>query len=335
MITVEHLTKYYGDFMAVDDLSFEIEEGHVYGFLGPNGAGKSTTMNIMTGCLSATEGHVRIDGYDIFEEAEKAKKRIGYLPEQAPLYMNETPLEYLRFVGEAKGLHGAELDRQITRVVGQTRIDGVKNRRISALSKGYKQRVGIAQALLGNPKVIILDEPTVGLDPIQIIEIRDLIRELGREHTVVFSSHILSEVQTICDQILIIAKGKLVAFDEPGNLERRLLAPSEITLTAEATEQEVRDILSGVGRITGLDLEREAAGNVMARLKTEHDDIYEVSRAVFFAFAEQKKALLEMTLKKANLEDIFLELTDNARQGAPASDAGTDAECGESEEAEQ
>ncbi|MDB7816488.1 ABC transporter ATP-binding protein [Intestinimonas butyriciproducens] len=335
MITVEHLTKYYGDFMAVDDLSFEIEEGHVYGFLGPNGAGKSTTMNIMTGCLSATEGHVRIDGYDIFEEAEKAKKRIGYLPEQPPLYMNETPLEYLRFVGEAKGLHGAELDRQITRVVEQTRIDGVKNRRISALSKGYKQRVGIAQALLGNPKVIILDEPTVGLDPIQIIEIRDLIRELGREHTVVFSSHILSEVQTICDQILIIAKGKLVAFDEPGNLERRLLAPSEITLTAEATEQEVRDILSGVGRITGLDLEREAAGNVMARLKTEHDDIYEVSRAVFFAFAEQKKALLEMTLKKANLEDIFLELTDNARQGAPASDAGTDAGCGESEEAEQ
>ena len=335
MITVEHLTKYYGDFMAVDDLSFEIEEGHVYGFLGPNGAGKSTTMNIMTGCLSATEGHVRIDGYDIFEEAEKAKKRIGYLPEQPPLYMNETPLEYLRFVGEAKGLHGAELDRQITRVVGQTRIDGVKNRRISALSKGYKQRVGIAQALLGNPKVIILDEPTVGLDPIQIIEIRDLIRELGREHTVVFSSHSLSEVQTICDQILIIAKGKLVAFDEPGNLERRLLAPSEITLTAEATEQEVRDILSGVGRITGLDLEREAAGNVMARLKTEHDDIYEVSRAVFFAFAEQKKALLEMTLKKANLEDIFLELTDNARQGAPASDAGTDAGCGESEEAEQ
>ena len=335
MITVEHLTKYYGDFMAVDDLSFEIEEGHVYGFLGPNGAGKSTTMNIMTGCLSATEGHVRIDGYDIFEEAEKAKKRIGYLPEQPPLYMNETPLEYLRFVGEAKGLHGAELDRQITRVVGLTRSDGVKNRRISALSKGYKQRVGIAQALLGNPKVIILDEPTVGLDPIQIIEIRDLIRELGREHTVVFSSHILSEVQTICDQILIIAKGKLVAFDEPGNLERRLLAPSEITLTAEATEQEVRDILSGVGRITGLDLEREAAGNVMARLKTEHDDIYEVSRAVFFAFAEQKKALLEMTLKKANLEDIFLELTDNARQGAPASDAGTDAGCGESEEAEQ
>ena len=335
MITVEHLTKYYGDFMAVDDLSFEIEEGHVYGFLGPNGAGKSTTMNIMTGCLSATEGHVRIDGYDIFEEAEKAKKRIGYLPEQPPLYMNETPLEYLRFVGEAKGLHGAELDRQITRVVGQTRIDGVKNRRISALSKGYKQRVGIAQALLGNPKVIILDEPTVGLDPIQIIEIRDLIKQLGQDHTVILSSHILSEVQTICDQILIIAKGKLVAFDEPGNLERRLLAPSEITLTAEATEQEVRDILSGVGRITGLDLEREAAGNVMARLKTEHDDIYEVSRAVFFAFAEQKKALLEMTLKKANLEDIFLELTDNARQGAPASDAGTDAGCGESEEAEQ
>ena len=196
MITVEHLTKCYGDFMAVNDLSFEIGEGHVYGFLGPNGAGKSTTMNIMTGCLSATEGHVRIDGHDIFEEPEKAKKLMGYLPEQPPLYMNETPAEYLRFVGEAKGLRGAELTGQIAQVIRQTKLEDVQNRSISALSKGYKQRVGIAQALLGNPRVIILDEPTVGLDPIQIIEIRDLIRELGKTHTVIFSSHILSEVQT-------------------------------------------------------------------------------------------------------------------------------------------
>ena len=187
MITVEHLTKCYGDFMAVSDLSFEIEEGHVYGFLGPNGAGKSTTMNIMTGCLSATDGTVRIDGYDIFEEPQMAKKLIGYLPEQPPLYMNETPVEYLKFVGAAKGLKGMD----------QTKIGSVRNKLISALSKGYKQRVGIAQALLGNPKVIILDEPTVGLDPIQIIEIRDLIRQLGESHTVILSSHILSEVQAI------------------------------------------------------------------------------------------------------------------------------------------
>ena len=215
MIAGEHLTKCYGDFMAVNDLSFSIEEGHVYGFLGPNGAGKTTTMNIMTGCLSATAGSVRIDGHDIFEEPRRAKALIGYLPEQPPLYMNETPLEYLRFVGEAKGLRGADLDLQIQEVIAQTRLEDMKHRRISALSKGYRQRVGIAQALLGSPKVIILDEPTVGLDPLQIIEIRDLIRQLGQTHTVIFSSHILSEVQTICDKILIIAHGKLVAFGDP------------------------------------------------------------------------------------------------------------------------
>ena len=220
MIQVEHLTKCYGDVTAVDDLSFEIEGGHVYGFLGPNGAGKSTTMNIMTGCLSATKGSVKIEGFDIFEEPAEAKRRIGYLPEQPPLYMNETPMEYLRFVGEAKGIKGKELERQIGSVLERTGLTEVRNRRISALSKGYKQRVGIAQALLGDPKVIILDEPTVGLDPLQIIEIRDLIRDLGREHTVIFSSHILSEVQTICEKILIIAKGKLIAFDEPENLEK-------------------------------------------------------------------------------------------------------------------
>ena len=228
MISVEHLTKCYGGFTAVDDLSFEIEEGHVYGFLGPNGAGKSTTMNIMTGCLSATKGRVVIDGYDIFQEPYEAKKRIGYLPEQPPLYMNETPEEYLRFVGEAKGLRGPELDRQIEEVISQTRIEDVRRRSIAALSKGYKQRVGIAQALLGQPKVIILDEPTVGLDPIQIIEIRDLIRQLGQSHTVIFSPHILSEVQAICDQILIIARGKLVAFGGPEELEKQLLSPNEI-----------------------------------------------------------------------------------------------------------
>ena len=193
MITVEHLTKCYGDFLAVDDLSFEIEEGHVYGFLGPNGAGKSTTMNIITGCLSATSGRVRIDGHDIFEEPGAAKRLIGYLPEQPPLYLNETPVEYLRFVGEAKGLRGKELEAQIGEVIEQTRLEGVRGRCISALSKGYRQRVGIAQALLGSPRVIILDEPTVGLDPLQIIEIRELIRQLGQTHTVLFSSHILSE----------------------------------------------------------------------------------------------------------------------------------------------
>lgn len=312
MISVEHLTKRYGDFVAVDDLSFEISEGHVYGFLGPNGAGKSTTMNIMTGCLSATEGQVKIDGYDIFEEPNKAKKLIGYLPEQPPLYMNETPLEYLRFVGEAKGLRGAELNKQIEKVIYQTKIEDVKNRRISALSKGYKQRVGIAQALLGNPKVIILDEPTVGLDPIQIVEIRELIKELGQSHTVIFSSHILSEVQAICDQVLIISKGKLIAFDKPENLEKRLMSPNEIIITADAVPSEIKEILKDISHITDMIIEEKDAKYAVANITTDHNDIYEVSRAIFNAFAENGKALLEMSLKKANLEDVFLELTESS-----------------------
>ena len=211
MIEVSHLTKYYGSFLAVNDLSFEIQDGHVYGFLGPNGAGKSTTMNIMTGCLSPTDGTVKIGGFDILEQPEAAKKLIGYLPEQPPLYLNETPWEYLTFVGEAKGLRGGVLHDQIESVMERTKITEMGGRPISALSKGYKQRVGIAQALLGDPKVVILDEPTVGLDPLQIIEIRDLIRQLGEKHTVILSSHILSEVQAICDKVLIISRGKLVA----------------------------------------------------------------------------------------------------------------------------
>lgn len=311
MITVEHLTKCYGDFTAVDDLSFEIDEGHVYGFLGPNGAGKSTTMNIMTGCLSATAGHIKIDGYDIFEEPDKAKRLIGYLPEQPPLYMNESPLEYLRFVGEAKGLRGETLRKQIEEVIQQTKIEDVKNRRISALSKGYKQRVGVAQALLGNPKVIILDEPTVGLDPIQIIEIRALIKELGQTHTVIFSSHILSEVQTICDRVLIIAKGKLAAFDEPANLEKQLLSSNEIVITAETSADELRDMLANISHITDINIEEKDTELVMARLKTDHDNIYDISRDIFLTFTARGKILLEMTLKKANLEDVFIELTES------------------------
>ena len=311
MISVEHLTKCYGDVTAVDDLSFEIDEGHVYGFLGPNGAGKSTTMNIMTGCLSATEGSVKIDGYDIFEEPDKAKKLIGYLPEQPPLYMTETPREYLRFVGEAKGLRGTGLEQQIADVMEQTKIAEMENRRISTLSKGYKQRVGIAQALLGNPRVIILDEPTVGLDPIQIIEIRALIKELGKNHTVIFSSHILSEVQAICDQILIIAKGKLIAFDGPEQLEKRLLAPGEILITVQMEEEEIREILAETGHITEILVETRNTGFHVAHLRTDHDNIYEVSGSVFSAFAKKKKPLFEMAVKKANLEDVFIELTES------------------------
>ncbi|MCI8503443.1 MAG: ABC transporter ATP-binding protein [Dorea sp.] len=310
MITVEHLMKCYGDFTAVSDLSFEIEEGHVYGFLGPNGAGKSTTMNIMTGCLSPTKGRIRINGHDIFEEPEQAKRMMGYLPEQPPLYMNETPAEYLRFVGEAKGLKGCELQRQIEEVSGQTKIEQVKDRLISALSKGYRQRVGIAQALLGNPKVIILDEPTVGLDPIQIIEIRDMIKQLGENHTVILSSHILSEVQAICEKVLIISQGKLVAFDRPENLEKLLLASNGISFTAEASREEITKVLGGIDRITQWEIEMREDELAMISVKTESEDVKDICRELFFAFADEKKAILEMSSKKANLEDVFIELTE-------------------------
>ena len=310
MITVEHLTKCYGDFVAVSDLSFKIDEGHVYGFLGPNGAGKSTTMNIMTGCLSATEGRIRINGYDIFEEPEQAKRMIGYLPEQPPLYMNETPAEYLRFVGEAKGLKGLQLKRQVEEAAGQTKIEHVMDRLISTLSKGYRQRVGIAQALLGNPRVIILDEPTAGLDPIQIIEIRELIRQLGENHTVILSSHILSEVQAICEKVLIISKGKLAAFDKPENLEKLLLASNGISFTVEALKEEVEEVLGSISLITDWEVKTQENELTAVSVKTQSENMRDICRGLFFAFADKNKSIVEMSSKKANLEDVFIELTE-------------------------
>ena len=329
MITVEHLTKYYGNHLAVDDISFEITEGHVYGFLGPNGAGKSTTMNIITGCLSATDGKVLIDGHDIFEEPDAAKKCIGYLPEHPPLYMNESAEDYLRFVGEAKGLRGLELNAQVREVIEKTGIENVKHRRISQLSKGYKQRVGIAQALLGNPKVIILDEPTVGLDPIQIIEIRELITELGKTHTVIFSSHILSEVQAICDQILMIAKGKLVAFGSADELQKQLSGDNEIVLTTDALDTELREIVGDIEKITDITTGAAEPELTVAHIRSNHENIYDLSSAVFRAFASSGKVIYEMTLKRSNLEDVFIELS----EAAPAEGATDNME--ESEVAEE
>ncbi len=316
MISIEHLTKYYGEHLAVDDISFEIQQGHVYGFLGPNGAGKSTTMNIITGCLSASGGCVRIDGHDIFEEPDAAKRCIGYLPEHPPLYMSESPLEYLRFVGQAKGLRGKMLQDQVDSAIIRTGIENVKMRRISELSKGYKQRVGIAQALLGNPKVIILDEPTVGLDPIQIIEIRQLIRELGKTHTVIFSSHILSEVQAICDQIVMIARGKLVAMGTPEELRSQLVGANDILVRTDASEEELTGLLAPVDGISEITVEAADLRCTSARLKTETSDLYAVSALVFRAFASSTHLLYEMQVRQGTLEDVFIELTEGT--GAPA-----------------
>ena len=310
MIKVEHLTKRYGDFTAVDDISFEISESNVYGFLGPNGAGKSTTMNIMTGCLSATKGKVLIDGKDIFENPKEAKKLVGYLPEQPPLYLNETPYEYLKFVGEAKGLKDDELKIQIEKVINDTKIDNVRDTRIQNLSKGYKQRVGIAQALLGNPDVIILDEPTVGLDPIQIREIRDLIKSLGNNHTVLISSHILSEIQNMCEKILIISHGKLIAFDEPEKLEDKLMSPNNIKITTDADVEATKMYCKSLKDVKLNYVKTDDNGYTEAEVNTGKNDIYKVSKELFLLFASNNKILYQINLKKTDLEDIFVELTE-------------------------
>lgn len=314
MITVEHLTKYYGDHLAVDDISFEISEGHVYGFLGPNGAGKSTTMNIITGCLSATAGTVTVDGHDIFEEPNAAKRCIGYLPEHPPLYLSESVLEYLRFVGEVKGLKKQELEDQIDLVLEKTGTTEVQNRRIGDLSKGYRQRVGIAQALLGNPKVIILDEPTVGLDPIQIIEIRALIKSLGKTHTVIFSSHILSEVQAICDQILMIAHGRLVAFGEPEALQRQLLTGQELLIRTDGSEEAVKAALGDLTPPVTPDITpEEGTARCCVHIRTEGDMDTAAEQAAR-SLVEHGLPVFELTQKKGSLEDVFLELTEQKEE---------------------
>ena len=306
LIEVKHLTKRYGDHTAVSDLTFSVEEGQVYGFLGPNGAGKSTTMNIMTGCLAATSGEVTIGGYDIFEDAKQAKRLIGYLPEQPPLYLDRTPWEYLTFVARAKGIPQKEIEGQIHKAMEATGIGHVAHRLIKNLSKGYKQRVGIAQALLGDPKVIILDEPTVGLDPRQIIEIRDLIQSLGKRHTVILSSHILSEVQAVCHTILIISGGRLVACDTPENLEKLFAGTTTVELTAECTDAEARAILAHIPA-ENLTVTAQDKGRCQALLETGGDD--SVCRDIFFAFSRAGRPILRMTTARASLEDIFIELT--------------------------
>ena len=333
MIQVSHLTKYYGDFLAVNDLSFEIGDGHVYGFLGPNGAGKSTTMNIMTGCLSPTDGTVKIGGFDILEQPEEAKRLIGYLPEQPPLYPNETPQEYLSFIGEAKGLRGKQLREEIDSAVQNAGIEEVRGRLIGTLSKGYRQRVGIAQALLGKPRVIILDEPTVGLDPIQIIEIRDLIKQLGKTHTVILSSHILSEVQAVCEQVLIISKGKLVAFDAPENLEKLLLSSSGATFRVEATKAETDRILAKADGLAGWNV-RDADGIccVTAEL-ADGQDVKDICGRLTMAFAAKGLPVFEMRATKANFEDVFLELTEaGAAEYIPEPTVTAEAESKEDEQ---
>lgn len=307
LIEVKHLTKQYGDHIAVDDLSFTIEKGRIYGFLGPNGAGKSTTMNIITGCLAATSGSITIDGHDIYQEPAAAKRCIGFLPELPPVYQDMTPKEYLRFVGEVKGVSKADLPAAVQKAMEQTGIVEMQDRLIRHLSKGYRQRVGIAQAIIGDPEIIILDEPTVGLDPLQIIEVRDLIRDLGKEHTVILSSHILSEVSAVCDHILIIAHGKLVAADTPENLSKMLQASNVLHLNVMGTEEAVRAALGAIEGVQSLELKPGEQGSFDVELSS--DESLDLREAVFAACAKANLPLLNMQLEQISLEDVFRQLT--------------------------
>ena len=305
MIEVKNLTKRYGKHLAVDNLSFTVEKGQIYGFLGPNGAGKSTTMNIMTGYLGATSGEVLIN--DILREPQEAKKCIGYLPEQPPLYMEMTVWEYLNFAAELKKIPKDEVKKQIEKVVKLTRLEEVQDRLIHNLSKGYKQRVGLAQAILGFPEIIILDEPTVGLDPKQIIEIRELIRTLAKNHTVILSSHILAEVREVCDYVMIIAKGKLVASDTPENLENLMSGTGHVELEAKTSMEKAKAILKGIPLISKAEYREETKESVTVRIESEGQS--DIREQLFFAFAKEGIPLLTLKLNKSTLEDIFLELT--------------------------
>lgn len=307
MIEVKHLTKKYGNHIAVNDLSFQVEKGQIYGFLGPNGAGKSTTMNIITGYIASTEGTVVINGHDILEEPEEAKRSIGYLPEQPPLYMDMTVHEYLKLAAELKKVAKEKRETMIEDITNMVQITPMKDRLIKNLSKGYKQRVGLAQALMGYPEVIILDEPTVGLDPKQIIEIRDLIKSLSKKHTVILSSHILSEVSAVCDYIMIISHGKLVASDTPENLERMLGQNNVVEIEAKTSPEEMRWILKNVPGIEAIETQPSEDGSIKGRVREKKGE--DIRADVFRAFASAGIPLLTLKVSGTSLEDVFMELT--------------------------
>ena len=309
MVEIKNLTKIYDGHKAVDDLSITVEDGQVYGFLGPNGAGKSTTMNIMTGCLAATSGSVTINGYDILRQPTEAKKCIGYLPEIPPLYPDMTPREYLTFVCGLKGIKGKDVKAQVQRVAEMTRIEDHLDRLIKHLSKGYKQRVGIAQAILGEPKLIILDEPTVGLDPKQITEIRELIRELGGRHTVILSSHILSEISSVCDRIMIIRKGRLIACDTPEGLGRAVLGDTVLNATVEIGSLDAEKLLGHIKGVTSIKCEPSKRDQGCFELSVTYAQGEDLRKQVSTALIQAGGTLLAFKESTPSLEDIFLELT--------------------------
>ncbi len=315
MIQVENLVKRYGNHTAVDGLSFTVEKGQIYGFLGPNGAGKSTTMNIMTGYIAASSGTVLIDGHDILKEPLKAKKCIGYLPEIPPLYTDMTVWEYLLFVAELKKVPRKERMDHVEEIIEKIKLTQVEDRLIKNLSKGYKQRVGLAQALIGYPEVIILDEPMVGLDPKQIIEMRDLIKGLAKEHTIILSSHILSEVSAICDHIMIIAKGKLVASGSPEELQEKMQAKAELEVLVLGEQKQIEKTLQALDMVDAYTFEEgKEEGSLLIRISAK--DNADIRKELSVALSGAGLPILSMNRMEKSLEDIFLEVTEQEPEEA-------------------
>lgn len=314
MIEVVGLTKKYGSNLAVDNISFSIQKGEIVGFLGPNGAGKSTTMNIITGYLSATGGSVRINGHDVLDDPIEARKCIGYLPEQPPLYLDMTVNEYLRFVYNLKKVRHKGREVHISEVCRLVGIEHVRDRIVGNLSKGYKQRVGLAQALIGDPEVLILDEPTVGLDPNQIIEIRNMIRALGRERTIILSTHILPEVNAVCERVLMISAGKIVANDTTENITETAIEGKQYLVRVEGPQAAVLSTLNGMDGITSAKVQKEGEPGAFDYLIAT-DSESDIRKTLVLALAKQDFAVLSFQAVGTSLEDVFSQLTKNNKKG--------------------
>ena len=308
MIQIRNLVKNYGNHTAVDNISLDIEPGQIYGFLGPNGAGKSTTMNMITGYLAATSGEIMINGYDIYKEPEKAKTCIGYLPELPPLYPDMTVYEYLKFVAQLKGFEKTGIADEVERVMKLVNVTDVRDRLINNLSKGYKQRVGFAQAIVGSPPIVILDEPTVGLDPNQIRETRDLIKNLAGTHTVILSSHILSEISETCSHVFIINKGKIIANDTIDNLSKYFDSHQVLNIVAKGDEIECKSIIEELDNIASVSVVKGSEEGTVNIIVEAADDA-DVREAVSLALSSAKISIFEMKEDSKSLEDVFLQLT--------------------------
>ena len=313
MIEVKNVTKKYGNFTAVDNISFNIEEGEIVGLLGPNGAGKSTTMNMITGFIEPTEGEIIIDGNDILKKPKKAKKQIGYMPEGVPLYNDLTVKEFVNYMADLKMVPRKEKKENIQKVLEQTNLVEVKNKLIRNLSRGYKQRVSMAGALVGNPKILILDEPTVGLDPKQITEIRALIKSLGKEHTVILSSHILSEISQICERVIIINKGKIVAIDTPENLEEKVKDENAVTLTVEDKENKIEEVTKQIKGIKELKLIKDNEDGTKDYVIVSEEKM-DIRKEIFEKYAKAHITIFELKKRETTLEDAFMKLIENKNE---------------------